>query len=112
MLRAWAVLHILAATAPLPSVSHSSPALDCEPPDGCLDRRRCSDDEPNPPRDFSPFQPELPLPIDLPGTSFQLSERGEGNGQLRGLDRFQETGRSEEHTSELQSHSDLVCRLL
>src|SRR5438132_12882993 len=23
-----------------------------------------------------------------------------------------ETGRSEEHTSELQSHSDLVCRLL
>ena len=22
------------------------------------------------------------------------------------------TGRSEEHTSELQSHSDLVCRLL
>src|SRR5260221_2145866 len=24
----------------------------------------------------------------------------------------QETGRSEEHTSELQSHSDLVCRLL
>src|SRR6266705_1918535 len=50
MLRAWAVLHILAATAPPPSVSHSSPALDCEPPDGCLDRRRCSDDEPNPPR--------------------------------------------------------------
>src|SRR5215204_3718330 len=25
---------------------------------------------------------------------------------------FIETGRSEEHTSELQSHSDLVCRLL
>src|SRR5437588_9129278 len=24
----------------------------------------------------------------------------------------QKTGRSEEHTSELQSHSDLVCRLL
>src|SRR5438034_4408033 len=24
----------------------------------------------------------------------------------------QDTGRSEEHTSELQSHSDLVCRLL
>src|SRR5260221_2495147 len=25
---------------------------------------------------------------------------------------FQPSGRSEEHTSELQSHSDLVCRLL
>src|SRR5260221_8071758 len=30
------------------------------------------------------------------------------------IDRFQRemVGRSEEHTSELQSHSDLVCRLL
>src|SRR5436190_16747649 len=27
-------------------------------------------------------------------------------------DEFQDTSRSEEHTSELQSHSDLVCRLL
>src|SRR5438132_7358642 len=31
-------------------------------------------------------------------------------GPLGGLDR--EVERSEEHTSELQSHSDLVCRLL
>src|SRR5207237_9101794 len=29
-----------------------------------------------------------------------------------GPDRFQETSRSEEHTSELQSHLNLVCRLL
>src|SRR5258708_36419542 len=50
MLRAWAVLHVLAAAAPPPSVSHSSPALDCGPPDGCLDGRRCGDDEPDPPR--------------------------------------------------------------
>src|SRR5438132_3808876 len=28
------------------------------------------------------------------------------------LGAIQERGRSEEHTSELQSHSDLVCRLL
>src|SRR5260221_9836571 len=28
------------------------------------------------------------------------------------LQLFAATGRSEEHTSELQSHSDLVCRLL
>src|SRR5947207_10414832 len=27
-------------------------------------------------------------------------------------DRLRNAGRSEEHTSELQSHSDLVCRLL
>lgn len=39
-----------------------------------------------------PLQSELPLPIDLLGTSFQLIERGECNGQLRGLDRFQEAG--------------------
>ena len=29
-----------------------------------------------------------------------------------GMDRSALLGRSEEHTSELQSHSDLVCRLL
>src|SRR5215204_7529634 len=28
------------------------------------------------------------------------------------IDRLAPVGRSEEHTSELQSHSDLVCRLL
>src|SRR5438034_7634266 len=32
--------------------------------------------------------------------------------QKRGGYRIQEEDRSEEHTSELQSHSDLVCRLL
>src|SRR5438132_3553010 len=31
---------------------------------------------------------------------------------LLGLDALADQGRSEEHTSELQSHSDLVCRLL
>src|SRR5437588_6907878 len=36
---------------------------------------------------------------------------GQLRGQLAELDR-NPTGRSEEHTSELQSHSDLVCRLL
>src|SRR5438034_4681570 len=34
-----------------------------------------------------------------------------GDGQLRGQQHL-EILRSEEHTSELQSHSDLVCRLL
>src|SRR5436190_13378724 len=39
----------------------------------------------------------------------ELSTRGaEGNSAIRGIT----LGRSEEHTSELQSHSDLVCRLL
>src|SRR5438034_2249208 len=33
-----------------------------------------------------------------------------GDGSTVGYNRFE--GRSEEHTSELQSHSDLVCRLL
>src|SRR5260221_5083764 len=34
-----------------------------------------------------------------------------GRGQ-RGVHQQRHAGRSEEHTSELQSHSDLVCRLL
>src|SRR5690349_24201535 len=34
------------------------------------------------------------------------------DGQLLGLGRLQDGGRSEEHTSELQSRRDLVCRLL
>jgi hypothetical protein len=36
------------------------------------------------------FEPELPLPIKLLGTSFQLIKRGERNGQVGGLNGFQE----------------------
>ena len=35
-----------------------------------------------------------------------------GFGSFERRDRKEREGRSEEHTSELQSHSDLVCRLL
>src|SRR5260221_10585067 len=35
-----------------------------------------------------------------------------GAGRNRAQDVLARLGRSEEHTSELQSHSDLVCRLL
>src|SRR5438132_9347547 len=35
-----------------------------------------------------------------------------GNPQAQQLAVAEVSGRSEEHTSELQSHSDLVCRLL
>src|SRR5256712_5588180 len=42
----------------------------------------------------------------VPGTGLQL---GSGVGDY---DEFAAYGRSEEHTSELQSRSDLVCRLL
>src|SRR5437773_7090282 len=38
--------------------------------------------------------------------------RPEWHWRLRNGDSFQFTPRSEEHTSELQSHHDLVCRLL
>src|SRR5436190_16544710 len=38
----------------------------------------------------------------------QLETRGEEASELLGVN----SQRSEEHTSELQSHSDLVCRLL
>src|SRR5438034_3748506 len=45
------------------------------------------------------------LPISLPGPS-------EGPGRPEVPEAPSTDGRSEEHTSELQSHSDLVCRLL
>src|SRR5438034_6241837 len=37
---------------------------------------------------------------------------GDGNGNFADANQRNRIGRSEEHTSELQSHSDLVCRLL
>src|SRR5260221_9941085 len=45
--------------------------------------------------------------------SLQPSAMSSGGSLLRSLTlRIEPTERSEEHTSELQSHSDLVCRLL
>src|SRR5260221_2193410 len=44
----------------------------------------------------------------LPALQFLLEEFIGVGGRLADADEF----RSEEHTSELQSHSDLVCRLL
>src|SRR5437588_3470098 len=49
----------------------------------------------------------------LPISSGLHDEIGFGGKELLGLcDTAQSVARSEEHTSELQSHSDLVCRLL
>src|SRR5947207_10669903 len=42
----------------------------------------------------------------------ERTARGRKPKLAHGGRRFAEGGRSEEHTSELQSHSDLVCRLL
>src|SRR5436190_18100801 len=39
-------------------------------------------------------------------------ERQQATGHREPLKTWSTCGRSEEHTSELQSHSDLVCRLL
>src|SRR5690606_42046213 len=49
-----------------------------------------------------------------PSSRRQASRRGSGPGShwLRRILRFREEGRSEEHTSELQSRENLVCRLL
>src|SRR5438034_6324684 len=41
-----------------------------------------------------------------------ISADGSVNGKNDGRNRTRVSARSEEHTSELQSHSDLVCRLL
>src|SRR5260221_9980288 len=52
------------------------------------------------------LQPELPL------SARAYGERGLSDDVVRGARRGGAVHRSEEHTSELQSHSDLVCRLL
>src|SRR5438034_10833176 len=46
------------------------------------------------------------------GLNKAISKIREALGDSAENPRFIETVRSEEHTSELQSHSDLVCRLL
>src|SRR5215204_6820064 len=45
-------------------------------------------------------------------TLFRSRERGPQPAKVGRPPREPRTARSEEHTSELQSHSDLVCRLL
>src|SRR5699024_3424926 len=44
--------------------------------------------------------------------AFKLSEQAASSHNTYGLKRFEIIARSEEHTSELQSRFDLVCRLL
>src|SRR5947207_10909833 len=60
---------------------------------------------------FWPLQKDIPIWKSLPTTKSidTLSRCGESACKPKGSVR---SGRSEEHTSELQSHSDLVCRLL
>src|SRR5260221_9398992 len=48
----------------------------------------------------------------FPYTTLFRSVDGWRHTPGRGFNGFVARGRSEEHTSELQSHSDLVCRLL
>src|SRR2546421_1993430 len=50
---------------------------------------------------------DLPYPMGVPVESFEAALAA-----LTGEDACDKNNRSEEHTSELQSRSDLVCRLL
>src|SRR5688572_32718903 len=56
------------------------------------------------------------VPPDLAGRHGAAARQAQRPEQLRVVDqrlvRIADTGRSEEHTSELQSQSNLVCRLL
>src|SRR5436190_15775472 len=57
--------------------------------------------------------PRLERPFHFCTAPGQLTTTVSGSGlALRSEDFSNRTRRSEEHTSELQSHSDLVCRLL
>src|SRR5947207_12598659 len=57
-----------------------------------------------------------PLPVKEPRQLIQLATVGpvmtSSSFSYPAFKRFRNENRSEEHTSELQSHSDLVCRLL
>src|SRR5438034_6596511 len=53
---------------------------------------------------------ELPIPVGINAYNHHMGEVDIGNQYRAGFTTLQH--QSEEHTSELQSHSDLVCRLL
>src|SRR5260221_5983241 len=60
-----------------------------------------------------PKRPTEPLPAKIVGKDWQTLFRPKLNIAWLASDKvFLRVVRSEEHTSELQSHSDLVCRLL
>src|SRR5438132_4348577 len=56
-------------------------------------------------------RPDQDVPVPGMPYAFGQLEAAQAEGDLRAL-RARGRPRSEEHTSELQSHSDLVCRLL
>src|SRR5690349_23682137 len=62
-------------------------------------------------QEMKPDEEVLPVPDPMPG-----GEQGNDDDRVErkkiGGERDEEVGRSEEHTSELQSRRDLVCRLL
>src|SRR5438034_9362683 len=61
------------------------------------------------------FRSRVDLLTSLTGVTFEDAWAGRVEGDLGGIRANfigRQTLRSEEHTSELQSHSDLVCRLL
>src|SRR5947207_6534812 len=57
-----------------------------------------------------PIALPAPLPAGTAGVAFEI--RIEGHTRSTRGERRRQRDRSEEHTSELQSHSELVCRLL
>src|SRR5947207_10280641 len=75
-----------------PHPRRDAPVVDAQPGRGRPDELRCADE----------------AGIDLNAGKAEVVVGELAQDTLRG----QSDGRSEEHTSELQSHSDLVCRLL
>src|SRR5438034_6855437 len=78
----------------------------------CLGRSGPEQDRTKSPVDVCPWglhhqRAAAVIRLDLPGL-----EVGAGDGNRTHVASLEGWSRSEEHTSELQSHSDLVCRLL
>src|SRR5438034_5457994 len=59
-------------------------------------------------RSLRPIARDIPITGDIPGKIHCAA----ATSRIPGASGQSAAGRSEEHTSELQSHSDLVCRLL
>src|SRR3989440_1229812 len=69
-------------------------------------------------KDHAIVLPKIPFPEPVITEAIEVKQRGEEEKLSNGLHKLHEEDptfqheRSEEHTSELQSRSDLVCRLL
>src|SRR5260221_4882698 len=90
-------------------VAHDPEKLSCAPPRDASRGPLAPKQSRDPTHDPSPLQSRVPSRDQSQGQSHGIACATMGN---KSQDQAHYRCRSEEHTSELQSHSDIVCRLL